>query len=412
MRKLVILCLALAAWTGTVQAQQNTRAQIMADIEKTGGVHYMYPMDQPVPTAAPKGYQPFYLSHVGRHGARFALGGKVYEELLEVWTSAHEKGLLTQEGETFYEAYLQFYPDVARREGNLTRKGQEQHRYIARSIYNNYPALFKGETHASAVSTVSHRVIVSMFSFLSELDNLDRDFTFDADYGHPYQAFLLPDVIDSQEDRGGTDAYRQFRRKVLDMDAILGRWFTQPDAVIQDKWGFIYDLHTVVATMDNLDTPASATLYKLFTPEERYAIWRVQNFREYEVLGCSPYTENLRAQSMMALAQDIAAKAEEDWDNGVQLRLRFSHDSCLMPLLSLLDVNGMGSSLDNPYEVEQYWRTFDIPMGCNLQFIFFKSKKHPDILVQVLLNGFEATLPLEMAAPGSFYRWEDVQGLL
>jgi hypothetical protein len=83
-----------------------------------------------------------------------------------------------------------------------------------------------------------------------------------------------------------------------------------------------------------------------------------------------------------------------------------------MPLLSLLDVNGMGASLDNPYEVEQYWRTFDIPMGCNLQFIFFKSKKHPDILVQVLLNGFEATLPLEMAAPGSFYRWEDVQGLL
>ena len=32
-----------------------------------------------------------------------------------------------------------------------------------------------------------------------------------------------------------------------------------------------------------------------------------------------------------------------------------------------------------------------------------------DILVQVLLNGVEATLPLPMAAPGSFYRWEDIR---
>ena len=48
-------------------------------------------------------------------------------------------------------------------------------------------------------------------------------------------------------------------------------------------------------------------------------------------------------------------------------------------------------------------------MGCNFQLVFFKSKKNPDILVQVLLNGFEATLPLPMAAPGSFYRWQDIQ---
>ncbi len=80
-----------------------------------------------------------------------------------------------------------------------------------------------------------------------------------------------------------------------------------------------------------------------------------------------------------------------------------------MPLLSLMDVNGMGARVENPYEVENYWRIFDIPMGCNLQLVFFKSKKNPDVLVQVLLNGFEATLPLPMAAPGSFYKWEDVK---
>lgn len=38
---------------------------------------------------------------------------------------------------------------------------------------------------------------------------------------------------------------------------------------------------------------------------------------------------------------------------------------------------------------------------------FFKGKKAKDpVLIQVLLNGFQATLPLPEAAPG-FYRWED-----
>jgi hypothetical protein len=46
-------------------------------------------------------------------------------------------------------------------------------------------------------------------------------------------------------------------------------------------------------------------------------------------------------------------------------------------------------------------------MGCNFQMVFFRNRKHPDdILIQVLLNGFCATLPLPEAAPG-FYHWND-----
>ena len=412
MKKTVLILCLLTACCGAF-AQHDTKADVMADIERTGGVHYMYPMDQPAPTPAPKGYKPFYVSHLGRHGARFALGGSVYEEILAVWTKARDKGWLTPEGEAFCKAYCDFYPAVARREGNLTVKGQEQHRYIASQIYKNYPAVFKGKTRAGAVATISHRVIVSMFSFLSELDNLDRDFSFEADYGQPYQQYLLPDVIDSGAERHGPaeEKFFRFRDEVLDLDAMLRRWFTEPDSLVAHKYKFCYDLHTVVATLDNLDVSAPALLYSLFTPEERYSIWRVNNFRDYQLLGCSPDTQNLRAQSLRAMWEDFATKAEEDWQNGVQLRLRFSHDSSLQPLLSLLDVNGMGARIADPYEVENWWRNFDVPMACNFQLVFFKSRRNPEILVQVLLNGREATLPLDPAATGSFYRWEEVKRL-
>ena len=409
MNKRFLLLLCAAAFCCLANVQQPVKDRIMADIERTGGVHYLYPMNQPAPKAAPKGYKPFYVSHVGRHGARFALGNTIYEEQLAVWQKGHEKGWLTPEGEAFYQAYAQFYPQVGLREGILTGKGQEQHRYIARTIYQNYPDVFKGPTRAEAVSTISHRVIASMFSFLSELDNLDRDFTFGADYGQPYQSYLLPDVIDSKADRDGAaeEKYRRFREQNLDLDAMLSRWFTRPDSLVANPYRFCATLQVVVSTLDNLDTPAPAELYSLLTPEERYRLWQVNNYRDYQLMGFSPDTENLRVKAMQALLDDFIDKAEADWKDGVQLRLRFAHDSTLQPLLSLMDVNGMGARIEDPLEVENYWRNFDVPMACNLQLIFFKSKKNPDILVQVLLNGFEATLPLPMAAPGSFYRWED-----
>ena len=413
MKKIAIFLCALVAAGSAAYAQTDSKSAVMADIERAGGVHYLYPTNQPVPTSAPKGYKAFYVSHVGRHGSRYALGGSVYEDQLAIWSKGHEKGWLTPAGETFYQAYKDFYPAIARREGNLTYKGQGQHRYIASQIYRNYPSVFKGETHAEAVSTVSHRVIVSMFSFLSQLDNTDKDFTFGADYGQPYQSYLLPDVIDSGAERHG-DAevkFGQFRDQVLDLDGLLAKWFTRPDSLVTNKYKFCFDLHTVVSTLDNTDVPEiPEALYSVYTPEERYQLWRVNNYRDYQLLGRSPDTENLRMKAMSALLKDFVEKADEDIRSGqVQLRLRFGHDSTLMPLLSLMDVNGMGAAIEDPYEVEKYWQNYNIPMACNFQLVFFKSKKNPDILVQVLLNGFEATLPLPMAAPSSFYRWEDVK---
>ena len=352
MKKIAILFCAFLSLCSAAYAQHDTRAEVLADIERAGGVHYLYPMNQPIPASAPKGYKPFYVSHVGRHGSRFALGTTVYEDLLAIWVKGHENGWLTPEGEELYEAYVQLYPSIARREGILTLKGQGQHRYIASQIYKNYPEVFKGETHASAVSTESHRVIVSMFSFLTELDNLDRDFTFDANYGQPFQSYLLPDVIDSDAERHGEAEvkFNKFRDEVLDLDAMVGRWFTQPDSLLRNKYKFCFDLHTMVSTLDNLDTPVPMKLYELFTPEERYQLWRVNNYRDYQLCAGSPDTQNLRMKSLRGLLDDFIDKADEDLASGaVQLRLRFAHDSTLMPLLSLMNVNGMGALISEKW---------------------------------------------------------------
>ena len=57
----------------------DTRADMMKEPYRTGAEYFMYPMERPEMTAAPKGYKPFYISYTGRHGARYAIKDEVYE---------------------------------------------------------------------------------------------------------------------------------------------------------------------------------------------------------------------------------------------------------------------------------------------------------------------------------------------
>lgn len=47
-------------------------------------------------------------------------------------------------------------------------------------------------------------------------------------------------------------------------------------------------------------------------------------------------------------------------------------------------------------------------MASNVQMIFYKSKKNPDILVKIMLNEREVDLPLKSdVAP--YYKWSEVR---
>ena len=49
-------------------------------------------------TAAPKGYEPFYMSHYGRHGSRWLIGEGDYTNPLNTLRDANAEGKLTAEG--------------------------------------------------------------------------------------------------------------------------------------------------------------------------------------------------------------------------------------------------------------------------------------------------------------------------
>jgi hypothetical protein len=94
--------------------------------------------------------------------------------------------------------------------------------------------------------------------------------------------------------------------------------------------------------------------------------------------------------------------------NGVSADLRFGHDTGLAPLLALLNVNGFGETAGSDDKIYETWADFIVtPMGSNIQFIFYRHAKTGAIIVKVLHNEKESTLPIKTDI-FPYYHWEDV----
>ncbi len=391
----------------------DTRAEMMADKGLLGGEYSMYPFDDVMITPAPKGYKPVYVSHIGRHGARYGLGDGVYETVRKVLSDAHSAGKLTEAGEELYGRYERFYPSVANRGGDLTQEGQKQHRQIASTMYREFPEVFKGKTRADVLSTAVPRVMLSMLVFMDELKGLDGDLTYSVDAGRTYLPVLEPDGgqnsfrVRTQIPAEAKASYSAMQTSLVDSKTFCSRYFNDIGYLesTAGMWQFESNLRTVVVGIQCLDGEQTDTFSDIFTFDELFGIWEVRNYNAYLYMGRSPLTDNFGCTKNAAILENMIKEADKDLASGeVQLRLRFSHDTAILPLVSYMRLDNFGAVVDDPKEVKNYWRSDKIPMAANLQLIFYRSKRNPDILVKVLYNGREASLPIPQAAP-SFYSW-------
>ena len=151
-------------------------------------------------------------------------------------------------------------------------------------------------------------------------------------------------------------------------------------------------------------------LYSLFTDEECYDLWSCNNLYWYLTHACSPVTDGLMPYREADLLRNILDRADAALKEGKnQATLRFGHESCLLPLVALLELNHYGESYPDVEKLSEQWRAYDIfPMASNVQFVFFHKKGSNDVLVKVLLNEKEAKLPVKTdVAP--YYHWKDVE---
>lgn len=414
-----------------VQAQKapvfetSAKEEIMANRFLAGSNYLDY--DRQLPTKAltptPKGYEPYYMSHYGRHGSRWLISDGNYSHPIATLETAKEMGKLTAKGEEVLETLKAIYKTSAKRLGDLTTVGERQHHGIGKRMTQNFPEIFKKkDVMIDARSTVVTRCILSMIAECEELAAANPTARIHNDVSESLQYYLnqpWEGIVKEMGRNTGDKEDRDYSIKWTHPERLMKELFNDQDYVYNNvaAGALMRQLFHVACNMQSHDTDLE--LFSLFTDEEIYDQWRQKNIGWYLDYGPSPVSGGKMPFSQLNLLKNIIESA--DTVTMTQATLRFGHEVCVMPLACLLELDNCGMAVDNLDELDKYWRNYRIfPMGCNIQLIFyrplpFKPKgkgkglpKPGPVLVKALLNEREAYLPIE-TNQWPYYDWQDLR---
>lgn len=390
----------------------------MANPLRAASNHMAYPGPQQQQlTPAPKGTHPFYISHYGRHGSRYLINPREYDMPYEMLTKADSAGVLTPLGKDVLQKVKLMRSEAHKRYGELSPLGAQQHRQIARRMYERFPEVFADSAVVDAKSTVVIRCILSMENALLQLQALNPKLRIKSDASHHdmYYMNLTDTVLNRQK---MNEAVRNEMKRVgMSHDvssSLMMRLFADTTFLANHGEAVMLNaaLFKLAKTEQNTELRGQLHLLDIFTPEERYRNWQGDNAWWYMAYGPSSLNGATQPYSQRNLLRRIINEA----DSCIALAkpgatLRYGHETMVMPLTCLLGLNGYDRSIANTDSLEANgWANYRIfPMGCNVQLVFYrKNPSDKNILVKVLLNENEATLPIP-TKKAPYYRWADVR---
>ena len=419
MRRVFISLIMCVAAIGAMAQPQLAQQQLVANHNRSASNHYAYPYPAEQPpqlTPAPAGYEPFFINHYGRHGSRWLTKQSSYDKPVEALEILQKEGALTKQGEVLLNDLRKVAMEAQGRVGELSDVGAEQHKAIAQRMCENFPQVFSGDARIDARSTIWIRCILSMGNETAEISAFNpraRIFT-DASYHDMYytgwgygedtlanpQRKAIRHISDSIFN-AHINASRFMGQIVNDTTAIAGRFKSAK---------FMEAVFDIAGSLQNHHVFDDMNLFSYFTDEEIYELWKTKNIYWYLQWANSPQGGNRMPFIERALLTNMietadAAIADRDHHGAA---LRFGHETCVLPLACMLEIDNVNYSCDDLNTLHETWRNYEIfPMACNIQMVFYRNASN-DILVKVLFNEHEAKLPFHTDS-FPYYRWNDIK---
>ena len=415
MRKLILTLTLLATSLLTLTA--GVREDLKANPKLSANNYQAYPTSGfPAITAAPEGYEPFFINHYGRHGSRWLINEKKYTYPLQMLEKGERNGKLTRRGQEVLAVLRQVHNASKGRLGELSDIGHEQHRQIAERMYRNFPQVFQDGATVVARSTIVIRCILSMQNEVDVLSSLNPNLriTTDASQAEMYYMNYSDSVVKPLR-ASQSSLINSCKERWINPKGMMKKLYNDQRFVrdsIDDARKMMIYLMEVTGNMQSHHQFENVNLYDIFSDDDIYSVWRYNNASWYINSGETPLTQ-CRVDYMEA---NLLRNFIEDADKAITsaapapgASLRFGHESVVLPLCCLMGLNGADYRTTDLETLDQHWQTYKIfPMAANVQFIYFRKAGSDDVLLLPLLNEREATLPVATdVAP--YYHWSDVR---
>ena len=417
MKRLILLLTAVVLSFSPVWGQ-DARARLQENPERYGGVHHSYEAPAVVTdTPAPKGYEPFYVSHYGRHGSRYMTSMNSVTRVSHLFDGLDSLGVLSAEGVALHEALKALEQSHEDQAGYLTLRGGREHQAIAQRLYERVPAVFSQPDRDRVIAESSYvqRCIQSLANFTMVLKADAPQLRFDVYAGERFMKHISPGTS-APRNRSHNAVFDSVLNARFDPTRAMNAWFTDPWEAAQHlgKYSvrqFVYYVFYAgginQCLADDYDLPS---IHRFFTEDELYNLWYCENLSHFDSMANTLENNCRFNETGRKILADFVKKADAAVaGNDVAADLRFGHDTGLLPLLSYLRLKGYEKTVSMTQAAESGWYSFEqMPMGSNLQMIFYRDKKG-DVLVKILRNEQETTIPALKPWKGPYYRWKDLR---
>lgn len=356
---------------------------------------------------------PFYVNHLGRHGARFPTSGKALNRVKEILELAQRENRLTSGGVTLLSTIQNLSETFDGQWGKLSVVGEEEQRGIARRMIERYPQLFSDSVKVQAIATYVPRCIHSMDAFLACMVEFNSSLHIQRNEGKQYNDILRffdlnQSYVDYKKNGDWRPIYETFVRRKISSASVMENFFLESgQETDKEAEEFVMALFSIAAILPDTGTPIN--LDGLFTIGEWDNYWQTQNLRQYMSKSSSPIGRMLPVAIAWPLLSEFIHSADEviKGKSDTRANFRFAHAETVIPFVALMGIEGTDVKVVVPDSVSKYWKDYEIaPMAANVQWIFYHDKAR-EIWVKFLLNEKEMTLPVSTSR-FPYYRWETV----
>ena len=398
MKTLISLCIAILALP---LAAQITPERLAEDTMLATDVYHVYDYSPAKMTRAPRGYKPVYISHYGRHGERY-INRDYY---LYPGLAVLKREALTPLGERALKEVSDMVERSEGKWGDLSPLGARNHRAIAERMSKRFRNVFRRGRTVHCESTVKTRCIISMANAGSALAASRPGLKIDYEASEKFLCYIQPEELLDYL-RARRDSIYVAQPEALE---CIKACFVDPASISREELLAVVD--AIFFTWKDMPCLGLEPYYirDFFSAQMLLLLARHYSSWDYCLLSRSPWWHR---EWLDPITDDIITRAEEALARkDIAADLRFGHDSQLIPLFTLLGITADGSVMGYDNAPDSWDVASVCPMTSNLQIIFYKNSKG-SVLVKVLKNEREVSIPALTPVKGPYYRWEDLAELL
>lgn len=363
-------------------------------------------------TPVPAGYQPVFINHVGRHGARHLTKDVKTTYTYNLLQKADSAGVLTDKGKQLWQTVMLLQKVEKGNTKSISAEGRFELRGIGERMYSSYGNVFnKPKPRFNVAHTKEIRTTQSADAFLSGLKAKLKDSAIITTYNDDINLRFYdesPAYTRYQESGNWKDGKAEIA-KIEKIDLIennlVSQFFTpaffktltQSDVekTANDLFGFttiVYSLQEEIKQAGQ--KTANLNFDSFFTCNQLKSLARVDAAEDYLVKGPGLKSGGLPVIIAAPLLANFIYTGDQFIKTGkYNAQFRFAHAETISPFAALLGISGADKVVREINEYDKVWTpSAVIPLSSNIQWVYYRKKGSSKYLVKILLNEKEVKI--------------------